>query len=270
MEEVTRTKTGGLGSTSTENYMNKILVVIPYLGKAAQGRELEFAVAGWRKHFKEDFLIVLVGDYHPVVETGSDIVFIECPRVKWPGKGKYWAHIDHVNKFRKVREHFPESEGFIYTCDDIYAVNDFTFEDVLQPKIRCRDIEGSFLSSNAWVVDNYKTKKKLMSQNLPTMNWVCHLPVYYEWYKLFSIYDRYHCDTKSYVVEQLYFNTYFSDSDYVVIEEDGPTKWQYKMWDKEYTEDEIREAMKVKVWLCNSVRGWKPEIERVLTEYYGL
>ena len=250
--------------------MNKVLVVIPYLAKAAQGRELEFAVAGWRKHFKEDFLIVLVGDYHPVVETGNDIVFIECPRVKWPGQHQYWAHIDHVNKFRTVRMHFPNSEGFIYTCDDIYAVNDFTLDDVLLPKIRCREITGSFTSSNAWVVDNYKTKKKLKDRGLPLMNWVCHLPVYYEWDKLFEIYDSYHCDKRSYVVEQLYFNTYFADSDPIVIEEDGPTRWQYKMWDKKYTEDELREAIKDKVWLCNSVRGWKPEIEKVLSEYYGI
>ena len=249
-----------------------VLVVIPYLAKAAQGRELEFAVAGWRRHFKADFFIVIVGDYHPIVESGDDIIFIECPRVKWPGKGNYWAHIDHVNKFRKVREHFPSgtSDGFIYTCDDIYAVNDFTLEDVKRPKIRCREITGSYLSSNAWVVDNYKTKKKLMSKGLPTMNWVCHLPVYYEWDKLFAIYDKYHCDTKSYVVEQLYFNTYFADSNPVVVEEDGPTIWQYKMWDKSYTEDDLIWAVKNKIWVCNSVRGWKPDIEAILSEHYGI
>ena len=109
-----------------------ILVVIPYLAKDAQGSELELAVAGWRKHFKEDFLIVVVGDYHSIVDTGDDITFINCPRVKWPGKGNYWAHIDHVNKFRTVFNAYPHSEGFIYTCDDIYAVKDFTMEvDVL-------------------------------------------------------------------------------------------------------------------------------------------
>lgn len=248
----------------------EVLVVIPYLSKAAQGRELEYAVAGWRKHFREKFKIVIVGDYHPVVESGEDIIFIECPRVSWPGKGNYWAHIDHVNKFKKVREYFPDSFGFIYTCDDIYAVNDFTLEDVLQPKIRCREIGGSFLSPNAWVVDNYKTKNKLMSKGLPTMNWVCHLPVYYEWDKLFYIYERYRCASKSYVVEQLYFNTFFADTNPVVVEEDGPTKWQYKMWDKSYTGDELREAIKDKIWVCNSVRGWKDEIDKVLSGYYGL
>lgn len=247
----------------------KILVVIPYLAKAAQGREIECAVAGWRKHFKQDFLIVVVGDYHPVVDTGDDIVFIKCPRVKFPGKGNYWAHIDHVHKFRTVWENFPDSEGFIYTCDDIYAIKDFTIEDVLRPKIKTREITGSFHHGNSWVVDNYRTKKILERASLPTMNWVCHLPVYYEWDKLFAIYDRYKCDTKSRVVEQLYFNTYFADSNPVAIEEE-PNDYQFKLWHRSASIEELKNAFGHKMWIANSAAGWKPEMEEILREYYEL
>lgn len=249
---------------------NKILVVIPYLAKAAQGRELEYAVAGWRKHFKENYLIVIVGDYHPITESGEDITFIKCPRVKYPGQGNYWAHIDHVNKFRTVRKNFPDSEGFIYTCDDIYAVKDFTMQDVLKPKVRVMEITGSFHDSNAWVVDNYRTKKILLKENLPVMNWVCHLPVYYEWDKLFYIYDKYKCDTRSRVVEQLYFNTYFADSDFIVIEGDTPNDYQFKLWKKTDKPEDLRKAIGAKMWISNSVKGWKPEMEEILQEYYGL
>lgn len=269
MEEATRTKTGELGSSSTENYTNRVLVVIPYLAKAAQGRELEYAVAGWRKHFKEKSLIVVVGDHHPVVETGDDITFIECPRVKWPGRANYWAHIDHVNKFREVRKHFPDSMGFIYTCDDIYATKDFTLKDVQRLKVRCREIEGSFGTGNAWVVDNYKTKCKLRNEGLPVMNWVCHLPVWYEWNKLFQIYDKYHCDKKSYVVEQLYFNTFHANDDYIVIEEE-PNDYQFKLWDKMKSVEDFKKGIQTKMWVCNSVYGWRPEMEQALQEYYGL
>ena len=248
---------------------NKILVIIPYLAKDAQGTELELAVTGWRKHFKEEFHIVIVGDYHPIVDTGDDISFIKCPRVKWPGKGNYWAHIDHVNKFRAVFNAYPHSEGFIYTCDDIYAVKDFTFEDVKKPKARKMQIEGSYTSANAWVVDNYRTKKILMKNRLPTINWVCHLPVYYEWNKLFGIYDKYDCDEKSRVVEQLYFNTYFADSDYVVIEEE-PNDYQYKVWNAKTDIEGLREAIGKKMWISNSVKGWKGEMESILREHYGL
>ena len=247
----------------------KTLVVIPYLSKAAQGREIECSVAGWRKHFKEDYLIVLVGDYNPIVETGDDITFIKCPRVKRPSQGNYWAHIDHVNKFRKVREAYPESEGFIYTCDDIYAVRDFTLADVKRPKVRLREITGSFHHPNAWVREDYRTKKILMKHNLPVMNWVCHLPVYYEWDKLLAIYDKYDCDTKSRIVEQLYFNTYFADSDYIIIEEDGPTDYQFKFWNKQASIEELRDSIGKKIWISNAEKGWSPEMEDVLSTYYS-
>lgn len=247
----------------------KILVVIPYLASAAQGKELEFAVAGWRKHFNEDYLIVLVGDYNPIVETGDDIVFVKCPRVKWPGKGNYWAHIDHVHKFRTVREVFPDSKGFIYTCDDIYAIKDFTMEDVLVPKVRQKEISGSFFSQNAWVVDNWRTRCILRREGLPVMNWVCHLPVYYEWDKLFAIYDKFNCDKKSYVVEQLYFNTYYADAEYVMVE-DNKSEYQFKVWDKKTTVEDLKKALGNKFWVSNSVCGWSREMEAVLTEYYGL
>ena len=245
------------------------LVVIPYLAKAAQGRELELAVTGWRKHFKEKYLIVLVGDYDPIVESGNDIIFIECPRVKWPGEGNYWAHIDHVHKFREVRKHFPNSNGFIYTCDDIYAVKDFTMEDVMIPKVRQLEITGSFTSKNKWVIDNCRTRKALKNKGFPIMNWVCHLPVYYEWDKLFAIYERYNCDKKSFVVEQLYFNTYYSDSEYVMVEDSG-NDYQYKIWDKNVSADELRDAIENKMWISNSVKGWNSEMESILREHYGL
>lgn len=247
----------------------KILVVIPYFDKGAQGDELYYAVSGWRKHFKEDYHIVVVGDKHPVVDTGEDISFINCPRVKYPGRGNYRPHIDHVNKFRMVRNFYPNTDGFIYTCDDIYATRDFTMADVLRPKVRCREITGSYRSPNAWVVDNYKTKKKLEKNGLPTMNWVCHLPVYYEWDKLFAIYDKYHCDTRSYVVEQLYFNTYFADSEYIVIEEE-PNNYQFKLWDKLTSIEDFEKAIEDKVWVVNSKKGYRPEMEDVLKKYYGL
>lgn len=250
---------------------DKVLVVIPYLAKAAQGRELEYAVAGWRKHFKEKFLIVVVGDWHPVVETGKDIMFINCPRIKKCDKGNYLAHLDHVNKFRTVRKAFPDSIGFIYTCDDIYAIKDFTLEDVKKPKVRLLEIIGSFHHNNLWVRDNYRTKKILMAHNLPTMNWVCHLPVYYEWDKLLAIYDEYSCDIKSRVVEQLYFNTYFADSEYVVLEEgDGDNDYQFKFWDKTKGTEKLRQAFGKKIWIANAAKSWCPELEEILSSYYGV
>ena len=172
---------------------NRVLVVIPYLASGAQGRELEYAVSGWRRHFKHPYLIVLVGDYHPIVDTGDDIVFIECPRVE-PIPGQYHCHIDHVHKFRTVREKFPQTKGFIYACDDMYAVNNFGMEEILLPKVIDGDMKGDPDSTNGWQRDMAKTKALCIREKLPIHNWICHLPVYYEWDKLFAIYDKYDCD----------------------------------------------------------------------------
>ena len=84
-----------------DNYMDKkILVVITYLAKEAQGRELEYAIEGWRRHFKEDYLIVLTGEGLPHFE-GEDIAYVESKRVP-ASDGNYRAHIDYVSCLRKV------------------------------------------------------------------------------------------------------------------------------------------------------------------------
>ena len=247
---------------------DKVLVVIPYFAKAAQGREIEYAVAGWRRYFKEPYHIVVVGDYNPVVDTGDDISFIKCPRVAKPPLGNYRPHIDHVHKFREVRKHYPESKGFVYTCDDIYAFKDFTMQDILKPKVKRLNIWGTLEHKNAWVRDNVRTRHVLRQRGLHIYDWVCHLPVYYEWDKLFAIYDKYHCDTKSYVVEQLYFNTYYPDVVPFVLDQ-KTDDIQFRLWNGSSIED-FKKAMKTKIWIANSVKGWQPEMETILQEYYGL
>lgn len=238
------------------------LVVIPYLAAAAQGRELEMAVAGWLRHFKEDFDLVVVGD-DPHLDG---ITFIDCPQVPMlPGAGQYHAHIDHVHKFRTVRRYYPDTEGFIYACDDMYALRDFTLADVQRLKYRQEDIGRRGYAWNSWVRDNWKTRELLVREGLPTRNWVCHLPVYYEWDKLLAIYDKYDCDHTSYVVEQIYFNTFYGNAEADCVEAEGQV-WQWKAWDMEYSEDDLRAALDRVVWISNSFRGWKPWFQDILSE----
>ena len=126
----------------------KILVVITYLAKEAQGRELEFAIAGWRKHFKEDYLIVLTGEDLPHFE-GDDISYVESPRVP-DSEGNYRAHLDYVSCLRKVRKAFPKQDGFILVADDCYAVRDFTLADVKSLKFLPGGVDFDPLSPNPW------------------------------------------------------------------------------------------------------------------------
>ena len=246
-----------------------IYVVIPYFAAGAQGRELEYAVCGWRKHFKEKFHIVVVGDYHPIVDTGDDISFIECPRIGDVAETEYRPHLDMVNKFCKFMEAYPDAEGFIYACDDMYAVNDFDITDVKVLKQHRADIPSELSDGNAWKRDNARTKIALKKEGLPCRDFICHLPVYYEAEKLKAIYDKYDCYHTSYVVEQLYFNTYFGTRIPIQLNLEydnlkcGVYRQNPRLW-------MIESAFNQKIWLQNSPEGWIPEFEEMLAKHYGV
>lgn len=243
---------------------NKILVVIPFLAAGAQGNELALAVTGWRKFFKEPHHIVIVGDHHPVCDTGDDITFIDCPRIE-PIPGQYTPHLDHVHKFRRVHESFPDTKGFIYTCDDIYGTADFTMKDILAPKHPERGFDFHPFDWKSlpveWYSDKGKTGDLCDREGLPRRNWICHLPVYYEWDKLLAIYDKYDCDHVSYIVENIYFNIEYPDDPHaencLYYRDEVRTSHPY-----------IRPVGSVK-WVTNANCGWSRELETILENHYN-
>lgn len=241
------------------------LVVIPYLSGDAQGSELDLAVKGWKRHFLEPHTIVVVGDYHPVVE-GENMAFIQCPRVE-PVEGQYLPHLDMVNKFVKVRENFPQSEGFIYTCDDIYATQDFTMEDVLKPK---HPEIGPYFEPyewrgkhHEWWEDRGKTAELCVKEGLPVRDWVCHLPVYYDWVKLIEIYDKYDCYKNSYIVENIYFSKEFGNR---------PSIPAITLRDDVRTSNlaELHLPIGSRMWVTNGNSGWCEKLESLLKEHYNI
>ena len=276
------------------------LVVIPYLASAAQGNELRLAVEGWRQHFKEPHHIVIGGDcpdwLMPKFSTGEvsereaaeaakrfealtgwasntgrgvrrgftfgDLTFINCPRIV-PVPGEYTPCLDHVHKFRKVREAFPDTKGFIYTCDDIYAVSDFTLEDVKAPKYP--EIATSDFSWNGKTDDWWDVRGKMADickrEGLPVRDWVCHLPVYYEWDKLLAIFDKYDADHRSIIPENIYFNLYSSAR--------GAADARDYRDEVKGSNPNIRPIGTVK-WITNQNCGWSKKLETILKQHYGL
>jgi len=257
------------------------LVVIPYLASAAQGNELRLAVEGWRQHFKEPYQLVIVGDcpdwlkgaktrevgdlkLEVVVDPEFDygIRFINCPRIE-PVPGEYTPCLDHVHKFRQVRKAFPNHKGFIYACDDMYAVSDFTLEDVKAPKypeIATEDFSWNGKSEDWWDVRG-KMADICKKEGLPVRDWVCHLPVYYEWDKLLDIFDKYDADHKSIIPENIYFNLYSSARGAADAREyRDEVKGSYP---------NIRPIGTVK-WITNQNCGWSKKLETILKEHYGI
>lgn len=260
--------------------MKETLVVIPYYAAGAQGRELWLAVAGWVKHFKDPFRIIIVGDFDDDVAFSlamdERVCFMPSPRVE-DVPGQYRPHIDHVRKFQDALKAFPGTQGFIYTCDDIYAVKDFTLTEVLVPKISCKEIPPiDYRREKDWFKDLGKTREYCAKMGWPTMNWVCHLPVYYKVYDWAHMVARMNMAGNSFIMENLYFNLdyytnkfMYGDSDAepeFVPETGGPWKYGVQTSSPDFSTVEETGA----VWITNSNSGWSPRLEEILRSHYGL
>jgi len=252
--------------SKTDNYKNKVLVVIPYCSEGAQGRELEYAVAGWRRHFKEKYLIVLAGEYHPIVETGDDIVCIESERV--PEKeGQYRQHLDYVSCFKKVRAAFPQSKGFVFVADDCYAVNDFDMIDILVLKQQSEELPDVPMPFGGWAGDRQKTRDRLLKDGYPIRNYTTHIPLYFEWKKLEDLWARYDMENESYVFEDLYFNIYYPTR--IPLQLDvNYDNFKCGIYRSDPNIHKLRRAFKKQIWITNSPIGFVPELREMLEEYY--
>lgn len=252
--------------------MDKILVVIPYLASAAQGRELEFAVAGWKHHFIHPCHIVIVGEGlgnvpDSIVDNGG-ISFIESPRV--PAiQGQYRQHLDYVNCLRKVREAFPEGEEFIFVADDCYAVNDFDLADVKFLKMQEPDLRFNAKSKNGWERDKAKTRDALIRDGYPTRNFTTHLPQCYNWARLETLWDRFKMDSESHVMEDLYYNIWHSCRIPFRLDR-RRDNLKLGLYSKNPDLAELNRAMVTKIWITNSPEGWVPMLEDLLKAHYGI
>lgn len=245
-----------------------ILVVIPYCSQGAQGRELEYAVAGWRRHFKEDYLIVLAGEDHPITKTGDDICCIQSERVA-PIEGQYRQHLDYVSCFKKVRQAFPDSEGFIFVADDCYAVHDFDLIDVKLLKALPSEMFNNANPFNGWQIDVVKTRMKLLEEGYPIHNYTTHLPQWIEWDKLEALWKKYDMEHQSYVMEDFYYNIYYKDRLPVRLDQERDSI-KCGVYSKEPDFDQIERAFQNKIWITNSPVGWSDRLDKMLSEYYGI
>ncbi len=243
------------------------LVVIPYLTYAAQGREIEYAIAGWKKHFKEDYLIVVVGENLPELDA-EDVYCLESKRVE-AKEGQWRQHLDYVKCFRAVRDAFPDSDGFIFVADDCYAVNDFDISDVKLLKMLEPDFEFNPESTNGWRRDKMKTKKALQLNGLPTRNFTTHLPYWFDWDKIEAIWALYDMDESSHVIEDLYYNTFYKDRIPFQLNADTDN-FKFGVYDtsKECL-DRLRKAPSQKIWITNSPQGWCADLEVILQLHYN-
>jgi len=251
------------------NIGDKYLVVIPFFSGGAQGREIVYAVEGWRKHFKEPYHIAIVGDKPEGVRDGDDISFVPCERVGEVKSGIYRPHIDIINKFLKAHEVFPDTKGFIYVADDVYAVNNFDIHDIMTIKQNGDDLIILPDLNEGWNSEKGRTRDILSRNGYPTKNFTTHLPVWFDWDKLLAMIERFDMTHQSYIIETMYFNIYYPDRVpmQLNIYYDNLKCGVYRPNPRMYI---IREAFEKKIWIQNSIQGWIPELDAMLSKYYNI
>ena len=237
------------------------LIWIPYSPLGAQGRELELAIAGWRRHFLEPYKIVIVGQDLPRI-TGDDVHLIESPRVE-DIPFMYRQHLDYVSCMQRCHEAYPDSEGIIFAADDNYLVSDITFEDVKQLKFRDDDFNVN-PGAQGWRFDKYRTRQLLDREGLPHRNYTTHVPCWFEWQKLEYLWLKYNMRYESYVVEDLYYNTFHAGEPAIQCDEVKFQLTEYDQW------RQVAAQMRLKTWICNNPGGYSPELQKILVDYYGL
>jgi len=249
---------------------NKTLIVIPYLASEAQGNELELAVTGWRRHFRTAHQILVIGDWHPITETGRDILFSPCPRID-PVPGQYLPHLDIKNKFLRARELFPRTKGFVFTCDDCYPVRDFTLADIMTPKIARREIpKKDWRNESPYLKDYYKTRDVLDLFRLPIYDFDTHLPRWYDFRRLLATYNAVR-DHESYVWSNLYYNFEVAVGN-IAIPEDAELctphcRWKHEVKSAHPGFSDVRDTEAV--WIVNGNCGWSAELEELLRWHYN-
>lgn len=254
----------GVNASSVEEteVKKKILVCIPYLKAGAQGNELELAVAGWKRHFKEDFVLVIVGDDEPFMEGDDQIIHLPHTCV---ANGN--PPLDIIQKMLLVINRFPEYQGMVWANDDMYAINNFDLNDV--KLLKCIGLlAGDANSSNHFQRNMAKTAKVLKDAGKSLWNYATHLPVYYEFEKLLELIEMHNLEKESHLVGSLYFNTFFPDR--IPLKLDITfDNFKCGIYRPNPNMDIVRAAFKNKIWINNSQSGYVPDVMSLISKHYA-
>ena len=244
-----------------------ILVVTPYI-TPIQGNELELSIRCWEKYFKANFKRVVIGDIPRWANKYPEVEWIALPRIKQQ-PGQYHPHLDHAMKFNVICNRFAEYGGFIRVADDCFPVNDFTLRDVMELKYQSKEIVGNESSSrNSWKHDKWKTGYLLRHRGLPTRNFTIHSPMWYDMTRLKQLISQYDLIHNSYVIEDLYFNTYHPTVPAVLLDYTDPYRGivgkQVNNGRRASIDSAFREICTEKKWFFVTNEGWNSYLEQLI------
>jgi len=188
--------------------------VIPYKipENPVFGWELMFCLRGIEKYYKDPYDITLIGEC-PTWLNRSSLNFIEnIHRDKnLPIQGKIASHYLIASEIY---------ENFIVIHDDMYMVNECSFDDFKIPKYIEDKLFYSFsdeetLNLNKFQKSIRNTWKILKDNQLPySKNFIAHYPFFIESDKIKEIHKKFNL-TNKYPFENLYYNYFKENGEYI-------------------------------------------------------
>lgn len=246
---------------------DEILVVLPYKQSGSQGKEIRTALSLWQKLCKFKYHFIVIGEYDNMLPVEfPDVEFIHCPSLP-KREGQYNPHLDILHKFQVVESMYSSKyRGFIYTCDDYYAIKPFGIEDVATVFYHSQSFTGQQdKPASWWTHDKWKTRQLLDKHNLPHINYTTHHPYYMDFSKLNHIIMKFNMNEESYVFDDVYFN-YYRHSEPILDDNIRLGIWNYTIY-----KTKLRDAIanpKIK-FVCNSVEGYSKDLEDDLIKLYN-
>ena len=240
---------------------DETLVILPYCN-AGQGNEIKLALSSWKKFCQFKYHFVVIGEFNEqLIKEFNWVEFIYEPRIP-KVKDQYNPHLDIIHKmeiaYNKFKDTYP---GFIYTCDDFYAIKPFDIEDVTNIYYHQLTFTGvKDLPTSYWKHDKWKTRQLLDKEHLPHINYTAHHPCYFNFERFKKIWDKYNMYNESYVLEDVYFNS-FEHQEPLLDSTIRLGIWNHEIFIKEFENTINNPAIK---FVCNSVEGWSNDLENAL------
>lgn len=246
----------GLGSSDQsglgEKFTPKIAIVIPYLKRKAQGKELLFAVRSIAKNFaEENYQLVVIGDKE---EWFSDeILFIDKPCISDNPQA------DVIDKIKSILLNEDISDEFAWSNDDIYFVAPVTIDDLKTLRVDgiLRDVPGS---SNLYNRNRVRTIEALRKLGRPIRNFATHTPVVYEKEKMLQVFETFKKEMKQgLLLSSAYFNLHFDEKVKASACNWEKDKWSLRVVSNLARPDQketFRKLIKMKKWLNHSESGY--------------
>jgi len=228
----------------------KVAIVIPYLKRKAQGKELLHAIRSIAKNFAhDDYMLVIIGDKEDWF--GDEILHLDHTCI---GDN---PQADVIDKMKQILADERIPEGFIWSNDDIYFVAPTTLEDIQVLKVAGNLVDdGSVTLYNR---NRIRTINLLKKHGCPIRNFATHMPVFFLKEKMVEVFEGIpEMNSQGLLMSSLYFNLQYPKAP-VVTHDWKKDKWALRVVSKLATEEKkqaFRDLIKTKHFLNHSENGY--------------